>query len=50
VVLNAAGGLHVFGLGSDLKGGVEQAGAAIASEQAAQTLNALVAASKGQSQ
>jgi len=49
VVLNAAAGLHVFGLASDLKDGAEQAGAAIDSGQAAQTLTALVAASKGQS-
>lgn len=48
VMLNAAAGLHVLGLASDLKDGVVQAEAAIDSGQAAQTLTALAATSKGQ--
>lgn len=49
VVLNAAAGLHVLGHAIDIKEGADQAGAAIDSGAAAQTLKALSAASRGQS-
>lgn len=48
VVLNAAAGLFVLGLASDLKDGADQAEAAIDSGAAARTLKALAAASTGQ--
>ncbi|MEM7458158.1 MAG: anthranilate phosphoribosyltransferase [Pseudomonadota bacterium] len=48
VILNAAAGLHVLGRAADLKDGAAQAGDAIDSGRAFQTLQTLVAASKGQ--
>lgn len=47
VILNAAAGLHVLGRAADLKTGAEQAGEAIDSGKAAETLKTLAAASKG---
>lgn len=48
VILNAAAGLHVLGRATDLKDGAAQASDAIDSGRAFQTLQTLVAASKGQ--
>lgn len=50
VTLNAAAGLHLLGLASDLKDGAEKAEQAIDTGAASATLKKLVAASKGQSQ
>ena len=50
VVLNAAAGLHVLGLASDLTAGAEKAEAAIDSGAASETLKKLAAASKGHPQ
>nr|WP_070959684.1 anthranilate phosphoribosyltransferase [Hyphomonas sp. Mor2] len=50
VVLNAAAGLHVLGLVSDLKSGADKASQAIDSGAAAETLKTLAATSKGQTQ
>lgn len=50
VALNAAAGLHILGLASDLKDGALQAGAALDSGAALKTLSVLVAASKGQAE
>jgi len=50
VTLNAAAGLHVLGLATDLKSGAEKAEQAIDSGAAAETLKALAAVSKGQPQ
>jgi len=47
VILNAAAGLHVLGLASDLKAGAEQAEQAVDSGAASATLSKLVSASKG---
>ena len=50
VCLNAAAGLFVLGLASDLKNGAAKAGDTLDSGTAMQTLNRLAAASKGQSE
>ena len=50
VTLNAAAGLFVLGLASDLKAGAEKASEAIESGAAMQTLQTLTAASKGRSE
>jgi anthranilate phosphoribosyltransferase len=47
VVLNAAAGLHILGLASDLKAGAEMAAAAIDSGAGVATLGKLVEASTG---
>lgn len=49
VILNAAAGLFVLGIASDLKSGADLAASAIDSRAALQTLTRLAAASKGQS-
>ena len=49
VVLNAAAGLHVLGLASDLSEGASKAAEALDSGAALKTLTRLAAASKGQS-
>ncbi|NQY96765.1 MAG: anthranilate phosphoribosyltransferase [Henriciella sp.] len=48
VTLNAAAGLHVLGLASDLKSGAAKAEQVIESGVAAETLKSLAAASRGQ--
>ncbi|MEO1303837.1 MAG: hypothetical protein AAFV37_02585 [Pseudomonadota bacterium] len=50
VCLNAAAGLFVLGLASDLKDGAAKAGDTLDSGTAMQTLNRLAGASKGQSE